>query len=118
MSARDDLRDCFLSDSRDRFETAADAYRAEILREVADEIEAIDFHPNAAGSFLGVCRQLAGRFRRKANEGSTPSDGSWKPWGGHDRYCSYVAGIGKCNCAETPVDAPLPSVPQQRGEAS
>lgn len=35
MSARDELRDCFLSDSRERFENAADAYRAEVLREAA-----------------------------------------------------------------------------------
>lgn len=33
MSARDDLRDCFLSDSRDRFETAADAYRLQVIGE-------------------------------------------------------------------------------------
>ncbi|WP_426404254.1 hypothetical protein ACN9M0_24955 [Streptomyces sp. R-07] len=33
MSARDELRDCFLSDSRDRFEAAADAHRAEVIAE-------------------------------------------------------------------------------------
>jgi hypothetical protein len=30
MNARDDLRDCFLSDSRERFEAAADALGAEV----------------------------------------------------------------------------------------
>ncbi|MFB7605221.1 hypothetical protein [Streptomyces gardneri] len=33
MSARDELRDCFLSDSRERFEAAADAHRAEVQAE-------------------------------------------------------------------------------------
>ncbi|SDN19056.1 hypothetical protein [Streptomyces wuyuanensis] len=36
MSARDELRDCFLSDSRDRFEAAADAFRAEVLAEAIE----------------------------------------------------------------------------------
>ncbi|MGW3825719.1 hypothetical protein ACWEAF_26285 [Streptomyces sp. NPDC005071] len=31
--ARDELRDCFLSDSRERFEAAADAYRVEVIAE-------------------------------------------------------------------------------------
>lgn len=40
MSARDDLRDCFLSDSRDRFDAAVDAYRAEVLAEAKIEVVA------------------------------------------------------------------------------
>lgn len=40
MSARDELRDCFLSDSRDRFEAAADKYRAEVLAEAHGEVVA------------------------------------------------------------------------------
>lgn len=33
MSARDELRDCFLSDSRDRFDAAAAAYQLEVIAE-------------------------------------------------------------------------------------
>lgn len=41
MSARDELRDCFLSDSRGRFEAAADKYRAEVLAEAHAEVVAL-----------------------------------------------------------------------------
>ena len=104
MSARDELfrrvAGAFIDEAKAN--RLLDAYRAEVLREVADELEAIDFHPNAGGNFLGVCRQLATRFRRKANESFSVEDGAWKPWGGHDRYCAYVGGTGKCSCPETP----------------
>lgn len=39
MTARNELRDCFLSDSRDRFDAAADAYRAEVLAERLTDAE-------------------------------------------------------------------------------
>lgn len=39
-AARDALRDCFLSDSRDRFEDAVNAYRDEVQREDAATVRA------------------------------------------------------------------------------
>lgn len=40
MNARDELRDCFLSGSRDRFEAAADSYGASMLTLAADAMAA------------------------------------------------------------------------------
>ncbi|MEU0397972.1 hypothetical protein ABZ208_35505 [Streptomyces sp. NPDC006208] len=40
--------------------------RAEVLLEVADELESINFHPKATARCGSLCRQLAGRFRRSA----------------------------------------------------
>lgn len=45
-----------------------DAYRASVLREVADEIEGIDAHPNATGRHSDIYKALAHRFRRQADE--------------------------------------------------
>jgi DNA-binding transcriptional MerR regulator len=45
-----------------------DAYRAKVLREVADEIEGIDAHPNATGRHSDIYKALAHRFRRQADE--------------------------------------------------
>lgn len=54
MTARDDLRDCFLSDSRDRFEAAADAFRVEVLREAADMAETLRGFGPAFGARKGA----------------------------------------------------------------
>lgn len=41
MSARDELRDCFLSDSRDRFDAAADAHREEVIAKAIGRLRAV-----------------------------------------------------------------------------
>ncbi|MEU0665702.1 hypothetical protein ABZ508_26450 [Streptomyces lavendulocolor] len=92
MSARDELRDCFLSDSRDRFEAAADAYRAEVLREAADVAETLRQFDPAFGARksaqisenVGVLR-VADELRRLAEaavSGSTAGDeqAETSPW--------------------------------------
>ena len=38
--------------------------RAGVFAEVANELEAIDFHPNAKATCTDLCRLLAGRFRQ------------------------------------------------------
>jgi hypothetical protein len=43
--------------------------RADVLGEVAIELEGIDFHPTAKATASDLCRLLAGRFRRKALDG-------------------------------------------------
>lgn len=48
-------------------EQLLNAYRASVLREVADEIEGIDAHPNASGRHADVYKALAHRFRRQAD---------------------------------------------------
>lgn len=58
MSARDELRDCFLSDSRDRFEAAADAYRAEVLREAAESIREFTFRDGYHSASPQFCADL------------------------------------------------------------
>ena len=50
-----------------RAELAARPTRAEVLREAADEIAGIDFHPNATGSAAGLAAMLAYRLRRMAD---------------------------------------------------
>jgi hypothetical protein len=64
------------------------ATRADVLAEVANELEGIDFHPNAKATCTDLCRQLAGRFRRKglaaidavrAEETHVVADGSDDP---------------------------------------
>ncbi|MEU7044982.1 hypothetical protein AB0A77_28540 [Streptomyces varsoviensis] len=52
-------------------------YRAEVLREAADEIEGIDAHPNATGRYADVYPVLAVRLRRMADEAGkvTPTGG-------------------------------------------
>ncbi|WP_326739092.1 hypothetical protein [Streptomyces sp. NBC_01022] len=72
MSARDELRDCFLSDSRDRFEAAADAFKAEVLREAAAAIGgACPDHANGETCFMD-CQCAASRdLRRMADEVAT-----------------------------------------------
>ncbi|MFI2761359.1 hypothetical protein ACH5A3_21195 [Streptomyces echinatus] len=41
------------------------ASRATVFAQVANELEAINFHPNAKATCTDLCRLLAGRFRRK-----------------------------------------------------
>lgn len=43
-----------------------DAYRAAVLRGVAEEILGIDAHPNASGHHSDIYKALAHRFRRQA----------------------------------------------------
>ena len=45
------------------------AHRADVLGEVAVELEGIDFHPNAKVTASDLCRMLAHRFRRHALDG-------------------------------------------------
>ncbi|MFC8676732.1 hypothetical protein ACFUEN_29105 [Streptomyces griseorubiginosus] len=49
-------------------ETALATAQADTLRKVANELEGIDFHPNAKATSRDLCRLLADRFRRKALE--------------------------------------------------
>ncbi|MFF2964277.1 hypothetical protein ACFVT1_36545 [Streptomyces sp. NPDC057963] len=44
------------------------AHRAAVLREAADEIAGIDFHPNAVARSLDIAAGLACRLRRMADE--------------------------------------------------
>jgi hypothetical protein len=67
VSARDELRDCWLSDDRQRFDAAADAYRAEVLREAAD-IVGNDDDCACGGCDTCVPRKLADQLRRMADE--------------------------------------------------
>lgn len=43
-----------------------DAYRAAILNSAADEIAAVDFHPNAKAQFLNLAQGFARRLRSRA----------------------------------------------------
>ncbi|MFD9259068.1 hypothetical protein [Streptomyces sp. NPDC059538] len=70
-TALNELRDCWLSDSRERFEAAADAYRAEVQAELADWLvkKAHEYHSlrgkeNAARVEV-LCR-MADKIRRGA----------------------------------------------------
>jgi len=56
-------------------EELVDAYRTSVLREVADEIEGIDAHPNATGRHSDIYKALAHRFRRQADEVSPEPEG-------------------------------------------
>lgn len=70
-TARDELRDCWLSDSRERFDAAADAYRAEVQAELATwlvkkahEYRSLRGKENAARVEV-LCR-MADKIRRNA----------------------------------------------------
>ncbi|WP_446458626.1 hypothetical protein [Streptomyces rochei] len=79
----------------------APADRAAVIREIADEIAGIDFHPNARARSLDIAAGLARRLRRVADEtattetqaalvyvgGCTCAPG---PEGQHEGHCGYV----------------------------
>ncbi|MEV4440436.1 hypothetical protein AB0K09_15710 [Streptomyces sp. NPDC049577] len=62
--AREDV-DAMAAEIR-RLRTELADMRATVLNEVADELDGIDFHPNAKSPNGELCRLLAGRFRRQA----------------------------------------------------
>ncbi|MEU2789099.1 hypothetical protein [Streptomyces sp. NPDC007100] len=73
MSARDELIEIV---TRDPESSGGDrtwatdlvaAFRAEVLREAADEIEGIDAHPNAVGRHLDIYQGIARRLRARAD---------------------------------------------------
>jgi hypothetical protein len=78
----------------------APADRAAIYREVAEELAGINFHPNAKSQNLELCRLLAGRFLRKADEAeyvATPCGvGGCEPGGEpcstHERLMAHAEG--------------------------
>ena len=76
--AADAVRPAFgkLTEERDRLRTELAASRATVLAEVADELEGIDFHPDAKAFCADLCRMLAGRFRRKAADVVAPKTAS------------------------------------------
>lgn len=63
----------------DRLRTDLAASHATVFASVADELEGIDFHPDAKAVCTDLCRMLADRFRRNA----TPAPASAPPTASH-----------------------------------
>lgn len=77
-----------LIEERDQLrETRTD--RAAILREIADEIAGIDFHPNARARSLDIAAGFARRLRRMADETATTETQA----NGAQRLCGKTRGV-------------------------
>jgi len=129
MSARDELRDCFLSDSRSRFDSAADAYRAEVLTEQAAEMAALqarvaeleaecNAHRTAYGCTCIEAPELdAGKLLHSSYCATTFQD-PCRPCGCLKRFDRHAWGCPTLPADDVPHVGPAINVPQQRSEAS
>lgn len=131
MSARDELRDCFLSDSRDRFEAAANAYRDEVLAEakLSAELAEEDYRrvvgaasqleknlrariaelETAAKKVAGFCAQRA-EYVDNLRNCSPSNDRDYYRWSGHAearRQLSQLLGLPVAWPAEDAVRCPV-----------
>ena len=102
--AADAVRPAFgkLTEERDRLRTELAASRATVLAEVAEELEGINFHPDAKDFCANLCRMLAGRFRRKAADVVAPDTASAPP----AAPLSAVQGPSVSESAQSPTGAP------------
>ncbi|MGW6703545.1 hypothetical protein ACWGDE_01445 [Streptomyces sp. NPDC054956] len=100
MSARDELRDCFLSDSRDRFEAAADAYRAAIERELLGDV----VNPSALMLSAVSYRQLVERIEATM---TNPDQ-----WDGDDAEVEILARYVEWLAAGSPMEDGWPTIPE------
>ncbi|MFD5220289.1 hypothetical protein ACFWMH_21895 [Streptomyces tendae] len=95
-----DARTNDLIEERDQL-LEARADRAAVLREAADEIAGIDFHPNARARSLDIAAGLARRLRRMADETqpAETEDGDCDDCGrALCRDCNTHYCIGLCQC--------------------